>query len=258
MTRWPTGRGRPTAGDNESVALVRGIAGKSAEVHGPPVSAETERAKRDASLAGMTHAASSKSGRGRAIATSGTVARWGITVLLVLMLGGIAHTQAPKKSVDGAVLAEALTTLRGAAPAPAGAPESVGEAEARVAQAREACRRANRATRAAAHQARVAQAREACRAIPNPTARAICTGVLGLAVALDVGVPVVVDLLSEDGAALDREQQDVLERLDALEKWRESTDEWRASTDEWRESTDDRLSQMDGKLDVIIELLRTR
>ena len=235
MTRGPTGRGRPVAGDDESRVLVRGIAGKSAEVHGPPVSAKTERAKRDASLAGMTHAASSKPGSRHAIAAAGTVARWGITVLLVLMLGGIAHTQAPKKSVDGAVLAEALTTLRGASPAPAGAPESVGEAEARV-----------------------AQAREACRAIPNPTARAICTGVLGLAVALDVGVPVVVDLLSEDGAALDRDQQDLLERLDALEKWRESTDEWRASTDEWRESTDDRLSQMDGKLDVIIELLRTR
>ena len=189
----------------------------------------------------MTHAASSKPEYRRAIAAAGTVARWEITVFLVLMLGGIAHTQAPKP-VEGAVLAEALTTLRGAAPVPAGAPESVGEAEARV-----------------------AQARDACRAIPNPTARAICTGVLGLAVALDVGVPVVVDLLSEDGAALDRDQQDLLERLDALEKWRESTDEWRASTDEWRastdewrESTDDRLSQMDGKLDVIIELLRTR
>ena len=234
MTKGPTGRGRPVAGDDESAALVRGIAGESPGVHEPPVIAKTERAKRDASLAGMTHAASTKPGRRHAIAASGTVARWGVTVLLVLMLGGIAHMQAPK-SVEGAALAEALTTLRGASPAPAGVPESVGEAEARV-----------------------AQARDACRAIPNPTARAICTGVLGLAVALDAGVPVVVDLLSEDGAALDRDQQDLLERLDALEKWRESTDEWRASTDEWRESTDDRLSQMDGKLDVIIELLRTR
>ena len=63
-----------------------------------------------------------------------------------------------------------------------------------------------------------------------------------MSMALDVGVPTIVGWLTEDGEEMTREQQAVLDRLDDLE--------------EWRESTDDRLSTMDGKLDVIIELLR--
>ena len=138
----------------------------------------------------------------------------GGAALLVLSLSAAAYAQAP--SPEEEALAEALGALResAAGTSTAGLPES----------------------------AAVAQAREACRLVPNPTARAICTGVLGMSMALDVGVPTIVGWLTEDGEEMTREQQAVLDRLDDLE--------------EWRESTDDRLSTMDGKLDVIIELLR--
>ena len=138
----------------------------------------------------------------------------GGAALLVLSLSAAAYAQAPSSEEEA--LAEALGALRESAAgmSAAGLPES----------------------------AAVAQAREACRLVPNPTARAICTGVLGMSMALDVGVPTIVGWLTEDGDEMTREQQAVLDRLDDLE--------------EWRESTDDRLSTMDGKLDVIIELLR--
>ena len=100
------------------------------------------------------------------------------TVLLVLSLGVAAYAQAP--SAEEEALAEALGALRESTSesAAAGLPES----------------------------AEAVQAREACRFIPNPTARAICTGTLAVAVAVDVGVPTIVGWMSEDGEEMTREQ----------------------------------------------------
>ena len=136
------------------------------------------------------------------------------TALLVLSLGVAAYAQAPTSAEEEA-LAEALGALRESTSesAAAGLPES----------------------------AEAVQAREACRFIPNATARAICTGTLAVAVALDVGIPTIVGWMSEDGEEMTREQQAVLDRLADLE--------------EWQGSTQNRLSEMDGKLDLIIDLL---
>ena len=135
------------------------------------------------------------------------------TSLLVLSLSMPAYAQVP--GAEEEALAEALGALRESTSesAAAGLPES----------------------------AEAAQAREACRLISNPTARAICTGALAAAVVLDVGIPTIVDWMSEDGEEMTREQQAVLDRLAALE--------------EWQGSTQNRLSEMDGKLDLIIDLL---
>ena len=150
------------------------------------------------------------------------------TTLLVLSLGAAAYAQAP--GAEEEALAEALGALREStsASAAAGLPES----------------------------AEAAQAREACRMIPNPTARAICTGTLAAAMALDVGVPTIVEWMSADGEEITREQQAVLDRLDDLEDRLDDLEEWRGDVEEWQESTQDRLSDMDSKLDLIVELLR--
>ena len=131
---------------------------------------------------------------------------WGVTGLLVLAPGVSAHAQT---SEDDAA-AEAVAALR----------ELPREPEIAVATG-----------------AHAVQAREACRVIPNPTARAICSTTVGLAVALDIGIPTIIDWLTEDAEAMNRESREVFERLEALEKWQASAD---------------------GKLDVIIELLRSR
>ena len=148
--------------------------------------------------------------------------------LFVLSLSVAVYAQAPSSEEEA--LAEALGALRESAAetAAAGLPES----------------------------AEAAQAREACRLIPNPTARAICTGVLGMSMALDVGVPTIVGWITEDGEEMTQEQQAVLDRLDDLEEEQQAVLDRLDDLEEWRKSTDDRLSNMDGKLDVIIELLR--
>lgn len=150
------------------------------------------------------------------------------TTLLVLSLGATAYAQAP--GAEEEALAEALGALRGStsASAAAGLPAS----------------------------AEAAQAREACRMIPNPTARAICTGALAAAMAMDVGVPTIVEWMSADGEEMTREQQAVLDRLDDLEEWRGDVEEWQGNVEEWQRLTQERLSEMDGKLDLIVELLR--
>ena len=165
-------------------------------------------------------------GERRMIAGAGAAARWGVAGLLILSLGSAANAQAPSPLEEEA-LAEAVAALRELPPEP-GVPESAEAAEAGA-----------------------VQARETCRVIPNPTARAICTTAVGLAVALDVGIPTIVDWLAEDGEAMTRESQDVLDRLDAVEDRLDALEDW-------QESADDRFSEMDGKLDLIIELLRSR
>lgn len=164
--------------------------------------------------------------RRRKIAGAGAAAGWGVTGLLMLSLGSAAHAQAPSPSDEEAV-AEAVAALRALPPEP-GLPESAEAAEARA-----------------------VQAREACRMIPNPTARAICTGNVGLAVALDIGIPTIIDWWTEDAEAMTRESQEVLDRLGAVENRLDALEDW-------RETADDRFAEMNGKLDVIIELLRSR
>ena len=164
--------------------------------------------------------------RRRKNASAGAAAGWGVTGLLMLSLGSAAHAQAPSLSDEEAV-AEAVAALR-ALPAEPGLPESAEVAEARA-----------------------VQAREACRMIPNPTARAICTGNVGLAVALDIGIPTIIDWWTEDAEAMTRESREVLDRLGAVEERLDALEAW-------RETADDRFAEMNGKLGVIIELLRSR
>ena len=142
------------------------------------------------------------------------------TALLALSLGMRAYAQAPVAEEEA--LAEALGALRESTSesAAAGLPES----------------------------AEAAQAREACRLIPNATARAICTGALAAAVALDVGIPTIVGWMSEDGEEMTRDRQALLDRLADL-------DDRLAGLEEWQGLTQDRVSEMDGKLDLIIDLL---
>lgn len=165
--------------------------------------------------------------RRRKIVGAGAAAGWVVTGLLMLSLGSAAHAQAPSSSEEEEAVAEAVAALR-ALPAEPGLPESAEAAEARA-----------------------VQAREACRMIPNPTARAICTGNVGLAVALDIGIPTIIDWLTEDAEAMTRESREVLDRLGAVEERLDALEDW-------RETADDRFSEIDGKLDVIIELLRSR
>lgn len=167
------------------------------------------------------------------IARTGSAVRWGVAGLLILSLGSTANAQAPSP-LDEEALAEAVAALRELPPEP-GVPESAEAAEAGA-----------------------VQARETCRMIPNPTARAICTTAVGLAVALDVGIPTIVDWLAEDGEAMTRESQDVLDRLDAVEDRLDGVENRLDAVEDWQESADDRFSEMDGKLDLIIELLRSR
>lgn len=166
-------------------------------------------------------------------AGAGTAAGWGVTGLLVLSLGSAAHAQAPSPS-EAEALAEAVAALRELPPEP-GVPESAEAAETRA-----------------------VRARETCRMIPNPTARAICTSAVALAVALDVGIPTIIDWLSEDAEAMNQESQEILDRFGAVEDRLDALEAWRESAEAWQESADNRFSEMNGKLDVIIELLRSR
>lgn len=171
--------------------------------------------------------------RRRKRAGAGATAGWGVTGLLMLSLGGAAHAQAPSPADEEAV-AEAVAALREWSAEP-GLPESAEAAETRS-----------------------VQARETCRMIPNPTARAICTSAVALAVALDVGIPTVIDWLSEDAEAMNQESQEILDRFGAVEDRLDALEAWRESAEAWRESADNRFSEMNGKLDLIIELLRSR
>ena len=101
--------------------------------------------------------------------------------------------------------------------------------------------------------ASVAQVREVCGVIPNRTSRVVCTGVeimlntLGLAGALGVDVSLA-DWFVDDAEEMERERQELLDRLNRLEVQQE---ELKVQ----QEDTERSVTEMNGKLDMITDLL---
>ena len=146
-----------------------------------------------------------------------------VTILLMLSLGAPAYAQAPASEEEA--LAEALEALRQLELSSA-APEAVAAAQA-----------------------------EACSLLPHPTARTICTAVVGL-VTFGLSVSEVVSLMEQDAEEMNQDREDLIRRLDDLESWRGATDTRLSEMDGKLGEMDTRLSEMDGKLDLLIELLR--
>lgn len=149
--------------------------------------------------AGTARTESLEPRRWRAAAVVGAAVRWGGAVLLTLSLGGSVRAQAP---ADERALAEAFANLH------------------------EVATRIMASEHVETEETRAAEVREACEGIPRPFTQAVCTVSAAIVLSLDAEAIAnwpIADIA--DSEEMNRERQDVLQRLDTLRARQVQVDE---------------------------------
>lgn len=146
--------------------------------------------------AGTARTESLEPRRWRTAAVVGAAARWGGAVLLTLSLGGSVRAQAP---ADERALAEAFANLHAVA--------------TRIIASQHVETEETRAT----------EVREACEGIPRPFTQAVCT--VSAAIVLSLDAEAIANWPIADSEEMNRERQEVLQRLDTLKARQVQVDE---------------------------------
>ena len=134
--------------------------------------------------------------RWRAAAVVGAAVRWGGAVLLMLSLGGSVRAQTP---ADERALAEAFANIH------------------------EVATRIIASEHVETEEIRAAQVREACEGISRPFTQAVCTASAAIVLSLDAEA--IANWPIADSGEMNRERQDVLQRLDTLKARQVQVDE---------------------------------